>query len=50
MRDENTFALRDMFQYSSVAEKPFDQWEIEKLQIQNKSKRGLVKMTYSWDD
>ena len=28
MRDKDTSALRDMYQYSSLAEKPFDQWEI----------------------
>ena len=28
MRDKDTSALREMFQYSSLAEKPFDQWEI----------------------
>ena len=28
MRDKDTSALREMFQYSSLAEKPLDQWEI----------------------
>ena len=28
MRDKITYALREMFQYSSLAEKPLDQWEI----------------------
>ena len=28
MRDKDTSAVREMFQYSSLAEKPFDQWEI----------------------
>ena len=28
MRDKDTYALREMFQYSSLAEKPLDQWEI----------------------
>ena len=28
MRDKDTSALREIFQYSSLAEKPFDQWEI----------------------
>ena len=28
MRDKDTSALKEMFQYSSLAEKPFDRWEI----------------------
>ena len=28
MRDKDTSALRGIFQYSSLAEKPFNQWEI----------------------
>ena len=28
MRDKDTYALREIFQYSSLAEKPLDQWEI----------------------
>ena len=28
MRDKDTSALREKFQYSSLAEKPFNQWEI----------------------
>ena len=31
MRDKDTSALREMFQYSSLAEKPLDQWDIEEL-------------------
>ena len=31
MRDKDTSAVREMFQYSSLAEKPFDQWEIATL-------------------
>ena len=41
MRDKDTSALREMFQYSSLAEKPFDQWEIathwRAFQIQEKT-------------
>ena len=54
MRDKDTFALREMFQYFSLAEKPFDHWEIITLwrafQIIDKSRHGLVKMTYSEDN
>ena len=54
MRDKDTSALREMFQYSSLAKKPFDQWEIathwRAFQIQDKSRHGLVKMTYSGDN
>ena len=42
MRDKDTSALREMFQYSSLAEKPLDQWEIATnwgaFQIQDKSR------------
>ena len=42
MRDKDTYALREMFQYSSLAEKPLDQWEIathwRAFQIQDKSR------------
>ena len=42
MRDNDIYALREMFQYSSLAEKPLDQWEIathwRAFQIQDKSK------------
>ena len=42
MRDNDTSALREMFQYSSLAEKPPDQWEIvthrRAFQIQEKSR------------
>ena len=41
MRDKDTSAVREMFQYSSLAEKPFDQWEIathwRAFQIQEKT-------------
>ena len=44
MRDKDTSALREMFQYSSLTEKPFDQWEIathlRAFQIQDKSRHG----------
>ena len=42
MRDKDTSAKREMFQYSSLAEKPLDQWEIatywRAFQIQDKSR------------
>ena len=42
MRDKDRSALREMFQYSSLAEKPLDQWEIathrRPFQIQDKSR------------
>ena len=55
MGDKDTSALREMFQYSPLAEKPFDQWEIathwRALQIQDMRRLfGLVKMTYSGDN
>ena len=42
MRDKDTSALREVFQCSSLAEKPFYQWD--------KSTHGLVKITYSGDN
>ena len=42
MRDKDTSALREVFQCSSLAEKPFYQWD--------KSRHGLVKITYSGDN
>ena len=42
MRDKDTSALREMFQYSSLAKKPLGQWEIAThwryFQIQDKSR------------
>ena len=42
MRFKDTYALRETFQYSSLAEKPLDQWEIathgKAFQIQDKSR------------
>ena len=49
IRDKDTSDLREMFQYSSLAEKSFNQWEIathwRAFQIQDKSRHGLIKMT-----
>ena len=42
MRNKDTSALREIFQYSSLAEKPLDQWKIathwRAFQIQDKSR------------
>ena len=32
MRDKDTSAVRKMFQYSSLTEKPFDQWKCKEIQ------------------
>ena len=40
MRDKDTSALREMFQYSSLTEKPFDQWEVATHWRQDKSRHG----------
>ena len=54
MRDKDTSALREIFQYSSLVEKPFDQWKIgthwRAFQIQDKGRHGLGKMTYCGDN
>ena len=46
MRDKDTSALREMYQYSSLAEKPIDQWEIAThwryFQIQDKDLKWLI--------
>ena len=46
--------LREMFQYSSFVKKPLDQSEIathgRTFQIQDKSRHGLVKSTYSGEN
>ena len=52
MRDKDTSALRDMFQYSSLVKKSLNQWEIathwRPFKIQDKSRHGLVKINLLW--
>ena len=54
MRDKDTSAMREIFQYSSLVKKPLDQCKIatnwRPFQIQDKSMYGLVKLSYSGEN
>ena len=54
MRDEDTSALREIFQYFSLAEKPLDQWDIatnwRPFKIKDKNTHGLTNMSYAGDN